>query len=667
MKSPDKGKQTDWCFLTLVIAVAAIVRLDFLAANDFVLDADEAIVGLMGKHILEGRALPVFYYGQHYMGSFEAILAAGFFKLFGISNVVLKMVPFCFSLVLVYVLYELGLQAGGRLAARLAALFCAIPSSALVTWSAMARGGYIEVIVLGAYAMLLMCWWLRAEMISIQRGFFIWLVIGFGWWVYNQIIYFALPVGLFMLARVLRPGEDWGWRALGWYKWFKLSVGVFFTVAGGFLLGGLPFWIYNLQHGFVSFELFGRASLAEAWSHLVNSLTLAIPILLGAKRFWQSADIFPYAGVMVWLVYGLMFLYLLYWRRRRLLNLLVFKIDRVKPVELFLVTLLVTMVVFIASRFGSLVEAPRYLLPVYVPLFVLLGAVIENLKRYKLVSRGATAVVLAFNLLSCYLYGRALPGEPFVFKGERVSHDHSELIKWLDENKVSWIRTNYWIGYRLAFETQERVRFLINQPPFQTRIESYRLEGSKLNPDAMPLVLVPAQGKIIKEALEVLGYSYNEIGLSGYTVLYGIKPLQSASRVVDAASIKVAASSHSEAATLAVDGNLLTRWGSARPQTPGMEFTLTLEPAQMVRGLFYDLGNWIHDYPRVLDIELELESGERRRLLPSSRWESIRYFLQAESELAVYFQPALVRRVVLRQEGSDPVFDWSIAEIKLLQ
>jgi|GEM_PF-4227498 len=31
MKSPDKGKQTDWFFLTLVIAVAAIVRLDFRA------------------------------------------------------------------------------------------------------------------------------------------------------------------------------------------------------------------------------------------------------------------------------------------------------------------------------------------------------------------------------------------------------------------------------------------------------------------------------------------------------------------------------------------------------------------------------------------------------------------------------------------------------------
>src|SRR6478672_2609190 len=32
------------------------------------IDSDEAIVGLMARHILHGRELPIWYYGQAYMG-----------------------------------------------------------------------------------------------------------------------------------------------------------------------------------------------------------------------------------------------------------------------------------------------------------------------------------------------------------------------------------------------------------------------------------------------------------------------------------------------------------------------------------------------------------------------------------------------------------------------
>jgi hypothetical protein len=35
------------------------------------LNSDEAVVGLMARHILDGKR-PVFYYGQAYMGSLDA-------------------------------------------------------------------------------------------------------------------------------------------------------------------------------------------------------------------------------------------------------------------------------------------------------------------------------------------------------------------------------------------------------------------------------------------------------------------------------------------------------------------------------------------------------------------------------------------------------------------
>jgi hypothetical protein len=54
-------------------------------------DADQAIVGLMAKHLTEGRAFPLFFYGQQYLLGVESWLVAPFFALFGISVFTLKL------------------------------------------------------------------------------------------------------------------------------------------------------------------------------------------------------------------------------------------------------------------------------------------------------------------------------------------------------------------------------------------------------------------------------------------------------------------------------------------------------------------------------------------------------------------------------------------------
>jgi hypothetical protein len=46
-------------------------------------DSDQAIIGLMAKHLAEGRAFPLFYYGQTYMLGVDAWVAAPVFALFG--------------------------------------------------------------------------------------------------------------------------------------------------------------------------------------------------------------------------------------------------------------------------------------------------------------------------------------------------------------------------------------------------------------------------------------------------------------------------------------------------------------------------------------------------------------------------------------------------------
>ena len=68
-----------------ILVIALAVGLVLLRSAVFVFgtqpqfDSDQAIVGLMAKHLSEMRALPIFFYGQHYMLAVEAWLAAPLF------------------------------------------------------------------------------------------------------------------------------------------------------------------------------------------------------------------------------------------------------------------------------------------------------------------------------------------------------------------------------------------------------------------------------------------------------------------------------------------------------------------------------------------------------------------------------------------------------------
>src|SRR5215217_7040956 len=80
-------------FVVTVVAAATLVAIRsyvwiFFEQSGF--DSDQAVVGLMAKHLAEGRAFPLFYYGQHYMLAVEPWLIAPFVKLFGASVAALK-------------------------------------------------------------------------------------------------------------------------------------------------------------------------------------------------------------------------------------------------------------------------------------------------------------------------------------------------------------------------------------------------------------------------------------------------------------------------------------------------------------------------------------------------------------------------------------------------
>jgi hypothetical protein len=71
-----------------LLALGALVGVGLLARTWILVaggqfSSDEAVPGLMARHILTAHELPVFYWGQDYFGAAEAYLIAGLFWSFG--------------------------------------------------------------------------------------------------------------------------------------------------------------------------------------------------------------------------------------------------------------------------------------------------------------------------------------------------------------------------------------------------------------------------------------------------------------------------------------------------------------------------------------------------------------------------------------------------------
>ena len=649
-------RRLDAVFLTVIIFAAALLRLDFMRAADYVIDADEAIVGLMAQHIVAGSDLPIFYYGQHYMGSLEPICVAALFNLFGASPFVLQLTPLLFSLALIYIMYLLGREVGGHVVGRVAALLCAFPPVALVVWSYKARGGFIELLVIGALATLFTVRWFKKSPSELKYPITVWMLLGLGWWVNNQVLYFIVPIGLFGGAHAL-AGIRSGGLSLG-----RLSL-LCAVCGGSFFVGSAPYWIYNLRNNFPSLGMFGFAPAEKVGGYFLGLIRSALPILLGAKHFWEATTSFSGATAIVYSVYGAVFATVLFVRRTALVRLFRGEIDRNNQVEIFFFISVFACAVFTFSTFGWLSQAPRYLLPLYIPLFILCGMWVKVLRSFsRPLSFLGLGILLAINLASCYWGGRALPGEPVVYEGERVSRDHSELNRTLESLHIGLVRTNYWIGYRLAFETNERVKFLVLQEPRQVRIPEYQKLPPGVLHDEVPILIVPGERELFVGALTSLGYTYREKSVSGYDLVYNIKRPAMNLQPIDPEIIESVKGTGALDPKAAVDGSESTRWATAAPQNKNQTYEVTFTEPQQLTSIQYSLGVWPQDYPRSLQIEVEDGSGRRTTVLSASDYPKLSAFF-ADIDLQIWFPPVMAKRILFIQSGKHPILDWSIAEL----
>lgn len=132
-----------------LLAIALAARAPFIIKGETLLHSDEAITGLMAQDIAEGRSLPIYFYGQRYMGSLEAFVIAAISPLFDNPIHALRTGPAIFLALMVAAQYLMLTRWFGRAGGLIGAAVLICGSPMFMQWSISARGAYIEILFWG--------------------------------------------------------------------------------------------------------------------------------------------------------------------------------------------------------------------------------------------------------------------------------------------------------------------------------------------------------------------------------------------------------------------------------------------------------------------------------------------------------------------------------------
>jgi len=195
-----------------LIGAAVALRLWLIGRGLPPFDSDEGTMGLMALHINGHGEHPVFLYGQTYAGSLEAYLAAGIFRVAGASDFTLRLGLVGLAALFLGVMYLLVTLLYSRRVALLSLPFLALGSSELLTRQLKADGGYAELLVFGAAAMLLASYLslsavdtprpARGRRLAAYGGWG--LIVGLGLWSHPLMLPFAVMSGLLLLLTCRR-------------------------------------------------------------------------------------------------------------------------------------------------------------------------------------------------------------------------------------------------------------------------------------------------------------------------------------------------------------------------------------------------------------------------------------------------------------------------------
>jgi hypothetical protein len=275
--------------LWLCFLVAILSRVWLIMHTNGVMAGDEMEVGLQAEHILRGQ-LPLYYYGQPYLGSQDAYLSALIIRFTGPSVWAMRLGMIPLSLLMVYLTWRFAavLAETAHLSARLkttfmtiAALVAAFPPIYDMIME-LRLGGYMGAFVILLW--LLLCayrltqrWGQQASRRELAlRWAGIGLLVGLGLWVDPLIMYaclaIAIWIGGWVVLELVKPRHHpFRQPRLALLKEGLLSL----SAVPALLIGFLPGLIWGAQNDWANvFYIFNRGGTLSA-SRLLTAARVA--------------------------------------------------------------------------------------------------------------------------------------------------------------------------------------------------------------------------------------------------------------------------------------------------------------------------------------------------------------------------------------------------------
>lgn len=397
---------------------------------------DESVYGLQAIHILKGD-YSIFYWAQPYTGTFSAYLSALLFALTGGPSVLaLKLVPFLFSVGFLVMTYLVATRVFKEGVVPLVALgISALGTPFWNNWASRAGTGYPEALLIGEGLLLLALIVLYGKKgNSLSVFFLLGLLTGLGFWIQPTIIYYLLPIIIFLV--------------LANHGFFFHKP--FLALVLGFVIGDLPVIYYNfVSNGATGSSLFHfsvRGLKRAVW----GLTTEGLPVILGNRTSFSHEN---FSTPLALIIYGFFLAAVIFtaWQRRFLLrNLTHGFIEASRPFDLILTTFFSTLLIFMMTeRFNQFVLEPRYILALYSTLPMILAYV--WLKVYKAVPIISWILAGVFLLNSGLGIIKAPPGS-FV---DRYKLERATTL--LSEHGIRYVNSDGALAHRLMFLTNERL------------------------------------------------------------------------------------------------------------------------------------------------------------------------------------------------------------------
>ncbi|MEV6693995.1 hypothetical protein AB0M35_21240 [Micromonospora sp. NPDC051196] len=222
--------------LTVLAFLAGVgYRLGLMIFDAPPTNSDEATMGLAALHISRGQEFPVWFYGQSYMGTLEAWLAAPLFAVAGPSTLGLRLPTLAMYALFVLLIWRLTLRlTGDRWFALLVVGLLALGSDRIVKNQLIAGGGYPEMNVVGAALALLAYGLATGRPGHRLPRWTVWgFLAGLMLWVDPLVLPYVAGTGLVLVA----------------FRWRELRGRAGALLALGALIGAAPLLVDSLVAG----------------------------------------------------------------------------------------------------------------------------------------------------------------------------------------------------------------------------------------------------------------------------------------------------------------------------------------------------------------------------------------------------------------------------------